>query len=143
MLVTETPIKGLENYKQYPVTPSTIDFIYAETVRGYKRRGPTLTGPSIETWEGPDGPEKLMSTSQISGKWTGSVEACLAELDYMSHKIPGFNVVLIQESAHPGPRGFHCTVNSGQKTMAHHKEGTLALAILKCAIELALHHGLK
>lgn len=138
----EENIRGLEGYKG-TIAPSTLDFVYAETVRGYKHRSPAENPVHIDTWEEPGKPDKLVSTSQITGRWTGSIEACLAELDYMSYKIPGFNVTLHQESGNPGPRGFHCVVGSDKGVLAQFHDSTFQLAILKCAIELALFHKYK
>lgn len=139
----ENPVRGLENYTKWPVTPATLDFIFADAVRGYIYRPPEEHDVHVDSWEDPTKPGKLMASSQISGHWTGSIETCLAELDYMAHKIPGYHVELLQDSSNPGPQSFHCYVGGTVGVLAKHAEPTFQLAILKCAIELALFHKLK
>lgn len=140
---TETPIRGLEGYTKWPVLPSTLDYIYAETVRGYKYHGPEAHDVHVDSWEGPAGPEKLMASSQIAGRWTNSIGACLAELDGMAHRVPGYEVTLTQLTAKPGPEDYLCVVRSTGVVLAKHSGPTFPIAILKCAIELALLHRLK
>ena len=138
--IQEVPIRGLENYTKWPILPSTLDFTYADVVRGYKYHPVGEHTVHVDPWEGAAGPDKLMSSSQLSGRWTGSIGACLAELDSMAYKIPGFVVTLVQDSARPHHLGYRCTVSSDAGTLAEREDATFPLAILKCAIEVAIHH---
>jgi hypothetical protein len=113
-------------------TYSTIDQEVAKRVRGW------TYNKERDAWVGDKGPEKLISLSQITGRWSSSTDSALSELEGLATHIRGFRVVLEQRASPPGPNDFVCRVFGEDGLLYEAAEGTLALAILTCLLCLTV-----